>query len=109
MGRVKRQRIQSHNVFDANKGSQQIFLGTLDKVYVVDKTENNPTQINGHPTWAAEFSVSAEQARPMDIITNSFCAVSRLAFVVMHALTRADRVVAFSGTEHGSTQAETRR
>lgn len=31
----------------------QMFLGTLDKVYIVDKTERNPTQINGHPAWAA--------------------------------------------------------
>ena len=31
----------------------QLFLGTLDKVYIVDKVENNPTQIDGHPAWAA--------------------------------------------------------
>jgi hypothetical protein len=31
----------------------QLFLGTADKVYIVDKVENNPTQINGHPAWAA--------------------------------------------------------
>ncbi|OJA12656.1 hypothetical protein AZE42_08700 [Rhizopogon vesiculosus] len=53
---------------------QQIFLGTGDKVYIVDKTENNPTQINGHPIWAAEWSVSANQARSMDAVTNTFCA-----------------------------------
>ncbi|KAN0129788.1 glyoxal oxidase [Lactarius tabidus] len=54
--------------------AQQLFLGTLDKVYIVDKTENNPTPIHGHPAWAAEFSISKSSARPMDIITNSFCA-----------------------------------
>ncbi len=31
----------------------QLFLGTLDKVYIVDKTEANPTKVNGHPAWAA--------------------------------------------------------
>ena len=31
----------------------QLFLGTTDKVYIVDKTENNPTPIHGHPAWAA--------------------------------------------------------
>ena len=31
----------------------QLFLGTTDKVYVVDKTENNPASIHGHPAWAA--------------------------------------------------------
>lgn len=30
-----------------------MFLGTLDKVYIVDKTENNPTTLNGHPAWAS--------------------------------------------------------
>ncbi|EPT04572.1 hypothetical protein FOMPIDRAFT_281602 [Fomitopsis schrenkii] len=54
--------------------AQQMFLGTLDKVYIVDKTERNPTQINGHPAWAAEYSVSKNDGRPMDIYTNSFCA-----------------------------------
>lgn len=53
-----------------------MFLGTLDKVYVVDKVENNPTQINGHPVWGSEFSVSSDKARALDVITNSFCAVS---------------------------------
>ena len=31
----------------------QLFLGTPDKVYFIDKVENNPTQINGHPAWAS--------------------------------------------------------
>ncbi|KAG1739248.1 glyoxal oxidase [Suillus lakei] len=53
---------------------QQVFLGTEDKVYIIDKTENNPTQINGHPAWAAEWSASSKQTRPMDVTTNSFCA-----------------------------------
>jgi hypothetical protein len=34
-----------------------MFLGTLDKVYIIDKVENNPTQINGHPAWAQGLSV----------------------------------------------------
>lgn len=53
---------------------QQVFLGTEDKVYIIDKAENNPTQINGHPAWAAEWSASSKQTRPMDVITNTFCA-----------------------------------
>lgn len=31
----------------------QIFLGTLDKVYFIDKVENNPTQIDDHSAWAS--------------------------------------------------------
>ncbi|KAG1751354.1 glyoxal oxidase, partial [Suillus paluster] len=53
---------------------QQISLGTEDKVYIIDKTEDNPTQLNGHPAWAAEWSASSKQTRPMDVITNTFCA-----------------------------------
>jgi hypothetical protein len=30
-----------------------MFLGTLNSVYFLDKVEDNPTQINGHPAWAA--------------------------------------------------------
>ncbi|KLO12277.1 glyoxal oxidase [Schizopora paradoxa] len=54
--------------------AQQMFLGTETRVYIVDKVENNPTQINGHPAWAAEYSTDTNQGRPMDIVTNSFCA-----------------------------------
>ncbi|TFY58824.1 hypothetical protein EVJ58_g6182 [Rhodofomes roseus] len=61
-------------VGDSIASAQQMFLGTQDKVYIVDKTERNPTQINGHPAWAAEYSVSENHGRPMDVVTNSFCA-----------------------------------
>ncbi|TBU33724.1 copper radical oxidase [Dichomitus squalens] len=54
--------------------AQQLFLGTLDKVYIVDKVENNPAKINGHPAWASEYSISKNSGRPMDIVTNTFCA-----------------------------------
>lgn len=33
--------------------SVQMFLGTADKVYIIDKTEANPATINGHPAWAS--------------------------------------------------------
>ncbi|KAI0779446.1 copper radical oxidase [Fomes fomentarius] len=59
---------------DSIASAQQLFLGTTDKVYIVDKVENNPTKINGHPAWAAEYSISKNKGRAMDVITNSFCA-----------------------------------
>ncbi|CAL1706725.1 unnamed protein product [Somion occarium] len=61
-------------VGDSIASAQQIFLGTPSRVYVIDKTENNPTQIKGHPAWAAEYDIIANKGRPMDIVTNSFCA-----------------------------------
>ncbi|KAG2016308.1 hypothetical protein CC2G_009484 [Coprinopsis cinerea AmutBmut pab1-1] len=54
--------------------AQQLFLGTEDKVLFVDKVEANPAQINGHPAWASEWAVGSGEQRPMDIVTNSFCA-----------------------------------
>lgn len=75
----------------------QLFLGTEDKVYIVDKVENNPTQIKGHPAWASgmfrslffgvladflpEYALGANTQRAMDAVTNSFCAVSPCCFV----------------------------
>ena len=37
---------------DTGVSAQQLFLGTENKVYVIDKTQNNVAQINGHPAWA---------------------------------------------------------
>lgn len=54
--------------------AQQLFLGTEDKVMFVDKVEGNPTQINGHPAWASEWTLSGDTQRPMEAVTNSFCA-----------------------------------
>ncbi|PCH36106.1 copper radical oxidase [Wolfiporia cocos MD-104 SS10] len=54
--------------------AQQMFVGTINKVYIIDKTERNPTQIDGHPAWAAEYTLTTNEGRPMNAITNSFCA-----------------------------------
>ncbi|KIM45417.1 copper radical oxidase [Hebeloma cylindrosporum] len=54
--------------------AQQLFVGTPNKVYFVDKVENNPTKINGHPAWASEWTLGTNSQRAMDAITNSFCA-----------------------------------
>ncbi|KAJ7723558.1 glyoxal oxidase [Mycena metata] len=54
--------------------AQQMFLGTLDKVYILDKVENNAAKIGGHPAWASEYALGANSQRAMDAITNTFCA-----------------------------------
>ncbi|WWD21146.1 hypothetical protein CI109_105627 [Kwoniella shandongensis] len=54
--------------------AQQMFLGTMNKVYIVDKTENNNITINGHPAWASEYDLATNEPRPMDVLSNSFCA-----------------------------------
>jgi len=39
-----------------------MFLGTKNKVYVLDKSENNPLEITGefgtHPAWAVEYDLA---------------------------------------------------
>ncbi|KAJ7497677.1 glyoxal oxidase [Mycena latifolia] len=54
--------------------AQQMFLGTLDKVFILDKVENNKAQIAGHPAWASEYAVGSGAQRAMDAVTNTFCA-----------------------------------
>ncbi|KAG9013502.1 hypothetical protein FRB90_005995 [Tulasnella sp. 427] len=61
-------------VGDAGVSAQQIFLGTANKVYVIDKTENNPVSVAGHPAWATEYDINTNQIRAMDVISNTFCA-----------------------------------
>ena len=88
-----------------------MFLGTTDRVYLVDKTENNPHIINSHPAWASEWSISSSQARPMDVITNSFCAVSLRAKIsrwLCNYLSSDHRVVACWETARGSMWEETK-
>ncbi|CAE6489177.1 unnamed protein product [Rhizoctonia solani] len=61
-------------VGNSGVSAQQLFLGMPNHVYIVDKTEKNPVEIAGHPAWATLYDVDGNTARPMDIVTNSFCA-----------------------------------
>lgn len=38
------------------------------------QVENNSLEINGHPAWATAYDLKTNVARPMDIVTNTFCA-----------------------------------
>lgn len=44
------------------------------KVVILDKTEGNAAQINGHPAWGEEWDTQSRSGRLMDVITNTFCA-----------------------------------
>ncbi|KAG2363190.1 glyoxal oxidase N-terminus-domain-containing protein [Suillus spraguei] len=43
-------------------------------VYILDKTEGNAAQIDGHPAWGAAWDVKTHTAQTMQILTNTFCA-----------------------------------
>lgn len=42
-----------------------MFLGGPNKVYVLDKTENNPVNVTGkygtHPAWAVEYDITSNK------------------------------------------------
>ncbi|KAG6866368.1 hypothetical protein C0991_005289 [Blastosporella zonata] len=54
--------------------AQQLFLGTESNVFIVDKVENNPARVDGHPAWASGWTLDSNDQRPMDAVTNTFCA-----------------------------------
>ncbi|KAK6910659.1 glyoxal oxidase [Kwoniella mangroviensis CBS 10435] len=66
------------SVGDTGVSAQMVFLGNNKKIYVLDKTENNPVEINGeygtHPAWATEYDIETNEYRTMDVFSNTFCA-----------------------------------
>ena len=41
-----------------------MFLGNEEKVYILDKTEGNAAQIDGHSAWGSVWSVSLFLSNP---------------------------------------------
>ncbi|WVW85784.1 hypothetical protein I302_107822 [Kwoniella bestiolae CBS 10118] len=66
------------SVGDTGVSAQMVFLGNNKKIYVLDKTENNPVEITGeygtHPAWATEYDIESNEYRTMDVYSNTFCA-----------------------------------
>ncbi|KIK26234.1 glyoxal oxidase [Pisolithus microcarpus 441] len=54
--------------------AMMMFLGNEEKVYILDKSEGNAAQINGHPAWGSVWDINARQATVMEVVTNTFCA-----------------------------------
>jgi hypothetical protein len=53
----------SSSVKQLNDANCQMWLGNNKKVYILDKTENNPVSITGkfgtHPAWAVEYDIAS--------------------------------------------------
>jgi len=54
--------------------AMMMFLGSEQKVYILDKTEGNAATVNGHPAWGSVWDVNSRRATVMDVRTNTFCA-----------------------------------
>ncbi|KAJ8592539.1 putative copper radical oxidase [Rhizopogon salebrosus TDB-379] len=54
--------------------AMMMFLGNEEKVYILDKTEGNAAQINGHPAWGSVWDINSHSATVMAVLTNTFCA-----------------------------------
>ncbi|KAH7907167.1 putative copper radical oxidase [Hygrophoropsis aurantiaca] len=54
--------------------AMMMFLGNEEKVYILDKTEGNAAQVDGHPAWGSVWDINSHQATVMAVRTNSFCA-----------------------------------
>jgi hypothetical protein len=55
------------------------YSGVGDKVYIIDKTENNPLTVTSdsgrtHPAWAVSYDTITNEVRAMDVESNPFCA-----------------------------------
>ncbi|QRW17576.1 glyoxal oxidase [Rhizoctonia solani] len=56
-------------------GAMQIAVVSSDTVLIIDKIENNPLKdAEGKPAWASVYSLKSHTARPLKLVTNSFCA-----------------------------------
>lgn len=51
-----------------------MFLGNEDKVYILDKVEENAAQINGHSAYGAVYDIASRTATPIGVTSNPFCA-----------------------------------
>ncbi|KAM5543743.1 hypothetical protein V8D89_002360 [Ganoderma adspersum] len=51
-----------------------MFLGNSDKVYMLDKSENNAAKFGNYPAMGAVYDIATRQATTMSVTTNVFCA-----------------------------------
>nr|ABD61573.1 copper radical oxidase [Phanerodontia chrysosporium] len=54
--------------------AMMLFLGNEDTVYILDKSEGNAAQINGHPAMGAVYDIHSRTATPIEVSSNPFCA-----------------------------------
>ncbi|KAI8970642.1 glyoxal oxidase N-terminus-domain-containing protein [Trametes punicea] len=59
---------------DTLVSAMMMFLGNPDKVYILDKSENNAAKFGNYPAMGAVYDIASRQAQTMGVSTNVFCA-----------------------------------
>ncbi|KAI0301551.1 glyoxal oxidase [Multifurca ochricompacta] len=59
---------------DTLVSAMMMFVGSPNKVYIIDKVEGNAHQVNGHSLYASVWDIGSRTATPIDVQTNAFCA-----------------------------------
>ncbi|EJD44964.1 hypothetical protein AURDEDRAFT_64772 [Auricularia subglabra TFB-10046 SS5] len=54
--------------------AMQLTVVSPTQILIVDKVERNPLLVNGHSAWSALYNTDTNTVRPVDVVTNSFCA-----------------------------------
>lgn len=86
-------------VGESGVSAQQLFRGQGNKVYILDKVENNPVQINGHPAWATEYDTTTNTYRTQDVATNTFCAGGNVLANGTWAIFGGNKAVTYGGRD----------
>lgn len=55
-------------------GAMQLAVVSPTQVLLLDRVEHNALTINGHIAWSAIYSLTTNTVRPVDLVTDSFCA-----------------------------------
>jgi hypothetical protein len=61
-------------VGNSGVSAQMMFLQSNGQVMILDKVENNPVSVNGHPAWAVAYNYNSNQFATLDVTSNPFCA-----------------------------------
>ncbi len=54
--------------------AMQLAIVSDKHALIIDKVEHNPLTVAGHPTWGALYDLEAHTVRPLNLLSNSFCA-----------------------------------
>ncbi|KZT56997.1 copper radical oxidase [Calocera cornea HHB12733] len=54
--------------------AMQLSVISDTEAIIFDKVEHNPLTVNSHPAWGAVYNLDTDEVRPLNVLSNSFCA-----------------------------------